>query len=425
VNQIASPRRIGFVATRFSGTDGVSLEAAKWLHVLETDGHACFVLTGECDEPSGRCQVLPELHFQHPDVSEIYTTSFTNRLRPEAATRRIQQLKDHLKAAISAFVREFDLELLIVENALAIPLHLPLGLALTEYIAESGMPTIAHHHDFFWERKRFLVNCVWDYLNMAFPPHLPPVRHVVINSSASNQLSLRTGISGTWIPNVMDFDHPPPAPDAYTVGLRRDLGLADDERFLLQPTRVVARKGIEHAIELVDRLGVKARLVVSHAGGDEGQGYEQHLRRMAERWGVRVSFEADIIRTARGRTADGRRVYALSDAYAAADLVTYPSAVEGFGNAFLEAVYYRRPIVVNNYSIFATDIRPKGFHVIEFDGTITDETVWWTERLLLDPALAEEMTSHNYGVAARHFSYAVLRRHLQALLTDLFGEPTS
>src|SRR3989304_1160250 len=82
-----------------------------------------------------------------------------------------------------------------------------------------------------------------------------------------------------------------------------------------------------------------------------------------------------------------------------------------------------RPIVVNNYSIFATDIRPKGFHLIEFDGTITDETVWWTERLLQDPALVKEMTDHNYSAAARHYSYAVLHRHLQALLTDLFGEP--
>ena len=415
--------RVGFVLTRFSGTDGVSLEVSKWLHVLETDGHTCFFLSGECDEPGERCRVVPEMHFQHPDVAEIYATSFTSRVRPEATTRRIQELKNHLKAAIAAFVREYGLELLIVENALAIPLHLPLGIALTEYIAESGMPTIAHHHDFFWERKRFLVNCVWDYLNMAFPPHLPQILHVVINSSASNQLSLRTGISATLIPNVMDFDHPPPAADAYAGGLRPDLGLAAGEHLLLQPTRVVHRKGIEHAIELVDRLGVKARLVISHAGGDEGPAYEQHLRRMAERWGVPVSFEADIIRTARGQTPDGRRVYSLADAYDAADLVTYPSEVEGFGNAFLEAIYHRRPIVVNNYSIFATDIRPKGFHLIEFDGTITDETVWWTERLLQDPALVKDMTDHNYRVAARHYSYAVLHRHLQALLTDLFGEP--
>jgi hypothetical protein len=65
----------------------------------------------------------------------------------------------------------------------------------------------------------------------------------------------------------------------------------------------------------------------------------------------------------------------------------------------------------------------KWLHVIEFDGFMTDETVWWTERLLQDPELVAEMTAHNYAVAARHYSYAVLRRHLRALLTDVFGEP--
>jgi glycosyltransferase involved in cell wall biosynthesis len=410
------------VATRLDGTDGVSLETAKWVSVLEDEGHIGFFLSGENDTPSERSRAVPEMHFKHPEIAEIYETSFTRRERPEAATLRIYQIKDHLKAAVASFVREFQLELLIVENALAIPMNIPLGLALTEYIAETGMMVIAHHHDFFWERKRFLVNCVWDYLNMAFPPHLPSVRHVVINSSASSQLSLRTGISGTLIPNVMDFAHPPLEPDEAPGRLRAGLGLAPEERLLLQPTRVVQRKGIEHAIELASRLGVPARLVITHAGGDEGPSYEQHLRHLCERWGVRVDFEGEIIRSRRGTTADGRQAYALADAYAAADVVTYPSVVEGFGNAFLEAIYHRRPIVVNNYSIYATDIRPKGFHVIEFDGFITDETVWWTERLLQDPALVEEMTAHNYAVAARHYSYAVLRRHLQALLTDVFGE---
>jgi glycosyltransferase involved in cell wall biosynthesis len=284
------------------------------------------------------------------------------------------------------------------------------------------MPVIAHHHDFFWERKRFLVNCVWDYLNMAFPPHLPSIQHTVINSSASNQLSLRTGISAILIPNVMDFEHPPPGADAYVRDIRHDLGVAPGEYMLLQPTRVVERKGIEHAIELVERMGLEAHLVISHASGDEGHSYEQRLRWLARRWNVSVNFEADIIRAARGTTLDGRRVYSLPDAYGAADLVTYPSTIEGFGNAFLEAIYYRRPIVVNNYSIFAIDIRTKGFHVIEFDGHITDETVWWTERLLRDPELAREMTEHNYAVASQHYSYAVLDRRLRMLVNTAFGE---
>ncbi len=83
---------------------------------------------------------------------------------------------------------------------------------------------------------------------------------VVINSSAQNQLALRRGIGATLIPNVMNFEKPPAPPDAYAADVRSALGVAEDELFVLQPTRVVQRKGIEHAIELVARLGRKAVL---------------------------------------------------------------------------------------------------------------------------------------------------------------------
>lgn len=42
-------QRIGFVSTRFAGTDGVSLEAAKWAEVLEQEGHECYWFAGELD----------------------------------------------------------------------------------------------------------------------------------------------------------------------------------------------------------------------------------------------------------------------------------------------------------------------------------------------------------------------------------------
>jgi glycosyltransferase involved in cell wall biosynthesis len=131
---------------------------------------------------------------------------------------------------------------------------------------------------------------------------------------------------------------------------------------------------------------------------------------------------SDVIKDQRGQTPDGRKVYTLGDVYPQADLVTYPSDIEGFGNAFLEAIYYRRPIVVNNYSIFDIDIKPKGFRVIEFDGYITDETVRRVRQVLEDPRLAQEITEHNYEMGKRHYSYAVLERRLQTLITDCFGE---
>src|SRR5690606_27639263 len=140
--------------------------------------------------------------------------------------------------------------------------------------------------------------------------------------------------------------------------------------------RVVQRKGIEHAIELMHRLellGIKARLVISHASGDEGNSYEQRVRDFAALLGVNAIFVAEQIDEQRGTTITGRPIFTLADAYSQADLVTYPSAIEGFGNAFLEAIYFRRPIVVNAYSIYSIDIKPKGFEVIEFDGYVRSE----------------------------------------------------
>ena len=43
-------RRVGFVATRVAGTDGVSLETKKWADVLDGLGLECYYLTGESDQ---------------------------------------------------------------------------------------------------------------------------------------------------------------------------------------------------------------------------------------------------------------------------------------------------------------------------------------------------------------------------------------
>ena len=412
---------IGFISTRLAGMDGVSLETRKWAAVFEQAGVSCFYMAGELDHPMDRSFLVAEAHFNHPKIQQIQQACFGVQTRKPEVTRQIHAMKDYLKKQIYAFIAKYEIDLLIPENALAIPMNLPLGLAITEVISESGLHSIAHHHDMFWERKRFLVNAAWEYLNMAFPPHLPSIWHVVINSSAKNQLSLRTGISSELIPNIMDFENPPPPPDDYAADIRRDLEFEDDEYFILQPTRVVRRKGIEHAIELVSHLGLKAKLVISHATCDEGFGYEKRVRDYAKSLNVKTLFICDLIQDERGTTPDGRKIYSLADVYPHADLVTYPSSFEGFGNAFLEAIYYRRPLVVNNYSIYATDIKPKGFKVIEFDGYITEKTIATTRKVLTTPEVSEEMVEHNYQLAIRHYSYAVLRRKLRGLILDIFG----
>jgi len=444
---MAPSRRIGFVSTRFAGTDGVSLETAKWATVLERMDNECFYFCGECDRPAEKSYVVPEAFYRHPEIDAINQVVFTgtwghlhenNRenpeiedlhqdffsvfIRPAGISRKVQELKDYFKAHLYKYVHQFQLEALIVENAVTIPVNIPLGLAITEFIAETGYPVIAHHHDFSWERQRFLNNSVRDYLAAAFPPNLPSVHHVVLNSVQAQQLASRIGTASMIVPNVMDFDSPPPEMDDYARSAREDLGVASDQYLILQPTRIIARKGIEHAIELTRRLGFPAKLVISHAAGDEGTAYEKRLREFAALLDVTVNFESDIVGDTRGLTQDGRKIYTLADIYPHADLVTYPSSLEGFGNAFLEAIYYKRPLVVNNYSIYEADIKPKGFQVIEFDGFISDKTLEDTRQLLLKPELAQEQCELNYHLAQRYYSYSMLAHRLGLLLADCFGE---
>jgi glycosyltransferase involved in cell wall biosynthesis len=411
-------KNVGFISTRIAGTDGVSLELEKWANVFEKFGLNCFFFAGELDRPPERSYLVEEAHFTHPDIRDVYQKSFGVVWRDRAVSKKIYQLAIKLKDAIYKFVEKFDIDLLIPQNALTIPLNIPLGIAATEFIAETNFRTLAHHHDFYWERDRFMVNAVGDYLNMAFPPVLPSIEHIVINSVADAQLSLRTGISAHIIPNVMDFDHPPPPPDEYTLDVKKALGIEADELFVLQPTRVVQRKGIEHAIELIHRLGRKAKLVISHASGDEGYDYEQRLIEYSRLMKVNTIFVSEIIDEQRGTTTDGRKIYTLKDVYPYADLVTYPSTFEGFGNAFLETIYFKKPIVVNTYSIYIKDIKPKGFSVVEIDGFVTEKAVEQTKQILDNPVLCQEMVDHNYELGKQYFSYTVLERILRHYMIE-------
>ncbi|MCD4777380.1 MAG: glycosyltransferase family 4 protein [Desulfobacterales bacterium] len=412
------PQHVGFISTRLAGTDGVSLETSKWAHFFEKEGFTCFYFAGECDCAPERSYIVDEAHFKHPDIREIHQNCFRLEKRSDNISRKIHELRLRLKKHLYNFIRQFKIDLLVAENCLTIPLNIPLGIAIAELISETAIPTIAHHHDFFWERQAFMRNAVWEYLNMAFPPHLPQIQHVVINSSANNQLSLRTGISPTIIPNVMDFDNPPEPIDDYACDVKKALGVEDDQLLILQPTRVVKRKRIELAIELINRLGKKAKLVISHASGDEGYGYECRVKEYADMLGVDTIFVSDIINEKRGFTESGKKIYTLNDIYPYADLVTYPSDFEGFGNAFLEAIYFRKPIMVNAYSIYSMDIRPKGFSVIEINGYITDESTKHVKKVLEDEKLRKKMVDHNYKIAKTCYSYSVLHKKLKNLLTE-------
>ena len=412
----------GFVSTRFAGTDGVSLESRKWAELLATKGCRSFFMAGKLDTPPADSHLVETAFFQHPEILEIQETLFTQKQRTRAVSRRVQEVKEQLKDGLEAFHKRFGFDILVVQNALAIPVNIPLGLALSEFITESGIPTIAHHHDFYWERQRFHSHAAMDYLRQAFPSIHPNIRHVVINSLAGHELGRRSGVRWTLIPNVLDFKNVPEGIDEYSRDFRREIGLDADTLLILQPTRVVSRKGIEVAIELIRRLELpKAVLVISHEAGDEGTSYLRRIEEYATFMNVELRMIGDRIRERRGVNERGQKTYTLWDVYPHADLVTYPSTYEGYGNAFVEAIYYRRPIIVNRYSIYEADIEPKGFQAIAFDNFVTEQTLTDVRQIIGDSDRLAEMTEQNYMLGWRYLSYELLQEKLESILVDIYG----
>jgi glycosyltransferase involved in cell wall biosynthesis len=415
-------KNIGFVSTRFAGTDGVTLEASKWAQVLKRMDHNYFWFAGLLDRSPERSFLVPEAFFQHEKNKWIDQQIFGKKKRDPAVTDAIHELKTFLKQKLKEFIQKFSIDLLVAQNILTIPMHLPLGIALTEIVAETQIPTIAHHHDFYWERTRFMVNAVGDYLRMAFPPSLPSIEHVVINSPAQEELALRTGISSTIIPNVLDFENPPVINRKATKDFRKSIGLKPGDKMILQPTRIVQRKGIEHAIELVENLcDPSYKLVISHAAGDEGYEYVEWLKEHAEKRGVDLRLVDIHMSDPMNPDVNNVDKYSLWDVYPHADFITYPSLYEGFGNAFLEAIYFKKPLLINRYAIFIRDIEPKGFDLVVMDGFLTKKKIRKVREILESPERREKMVTTNYAIAVRHYSFAVMLRWLNTLLTNFFG----
>jgi glycosyltransferase involved in cell wall biosynthesis len=408
-------KNVGIISTRIAGTDGVSLEIEKWVEVLKRNRFDCFYFAGEVDRDEEISFKVDEAHFDHPEVYDISKSLFGVTNRTRKISKNIHKVQEKLKSALYEFCKKFKIDLIIPENALTIPVNIPLGIAITEFIAETGIPTIAHHHDFYWERDRFQINACQDYLDKSFPPDLPSIRHAVINSPASKQLSHRLGISNTVIPNVYDYAKEPEDLESYSCELRSKIGIKEDELFVLQPTRIVPRKWIERSIEIMHSLELpNPTLVISHASGDEGGDYYQRIVDYAENMGVKIFAIDHLIGN---HNANNDKQYTIADVYKCADIITYPSGYEGFGNAFLETIYYKKPIIVNRYSIYIADIEPKGFDVITIDGFVTAKTIKKIRQVLEDENLREEMVKKNYDLAKRYYSFEVLEKRLMYMIS--------
>ena len=245
---------------------------------------------------------------------------------------------------------------------------------------------LLHHHDFAWQRPETASIT-------ELPPRLPRAVHVTINDFSRRELAER-GIDAVTVRNAFDLDAPP--------GLRTEtrdaLGVDTDDVLVLQPTRAIARKNIPASLRLAEGLAERlGRTVRYWLPGPAEDGYAATLAEVLAATTVTVL-----------RTHPGDLGFDMADAYAACDLVVFPSTGgEGFGQPVIESVWADRPLAVLSYPALE-EIVALGFSFLAADDP--DGVA-----VALRRADATTM-ARNRELAGAHFSMAALERTLRALL---------
>ena len=423
---------IGIIIGRIGDVDGVGLETEKWIQVLQGMGHEIFILSGifKVQVVSPECQtLLPILSFFSPECEwEQNRAFFLPPDDPDELLMMIDENAHRVSTAIFGWVLRNKIDVILTENCTSLPCHLSMGRGIMKAVENMDIRVVTHDHDYAWERDERYHSPfreIQKLVEETFPLRSAPnIRHAVINSNARQELEDRFGIVAVVVPNVMDFDQPFGQVDNYNKDLLDQIGLNQDDIALFQITRIVERKGIGVAIDLVDQLDVpKIKLVITGtAVDDERKGYYKQLVDRVESQGLgnRVRFAHRRILSHRGTSSSGKKLYSLSDAYAQAAGCTYFSTYEGFGNAFVEAVLAKRPIFVNNYKpVFWPDIGSKGFECVMLeDNKLTDQSIDRIGQILRDKKLQMEITEHNFELGRKYFSYDVLVKKLEVLFGD-------
>ena len=439
---------------RVGETDGVSLEMDKWKKVLEKMGHKVYFIAGSTGTSNGH--VIPEMNYRFKEDLKIERNAYLkleNYQDEDELIRAIRMQALKIEEALKKILIKNKINLIIPNNILSIGRSIPTAMAFTNVIKELGIRCIGHHHDFYWERKSFshpTCNFVHKALEEYYPPKDDLISHVVINSIVQKELKARRNLDSVVIPNVFDFDEKLWNVDDYNKDFREKLDIKDNDILMLQATRVTNRKAIELAIDVVGEMQKKenrkilekavlyngqsfkgdSRIILVLAGMVEtADDYVERLKIRAKESNVELLFVNNLVEHSRC-VKNNDKIYSLWDTYVFADIITYPSIQEGWGNQFLEGLFAKKPMLVFEYDVYKENIKEKGFKVISLgdkheldkyglakvsEGVIK-RAAGECIKLLIDKDYRKKMVEENFRLGSEFLSLESLEKKLKSIV---------
>lgn len=211
--------------------------------------------------------------------------------------------------------------------------------------AETGIPLVAHHHDWWfenrWQRLDEMFQCGFDSLEKiaaVFFNTSPNIKHCAINYFDYSILNKYFKNNSAWLPNPIESGYSASRSDIESAKNWLNEVLNDSSPVWIMPCRVLRRKNIAEALLIKEWINPSSWLVTTAGASSSGEtSYAEAVQTFAKE--KQIKFRLGIITNNHHNAPD---VYSI---IAASEVVLLTSLQEGFGLTYIEAAIMKVPLI--------------------------------------------------------------------------------